>query len=196
MSILDLSKTLMYDFHYNYIKNKYGDKAKLLFSDTDSLAYEIKTEDFYADIADDVERLFDTSDFPTDHPSGLKSGLNKKNINMMKDETKGKPTVEFVGLRPKSYSFKMFEGEENKKCKGIKKNVVENTIKHDDYKTTLFSRMDQCRTMIVIRSDKHEIYTEKVNKKALSSDDDKRVIQEDGVSTLAYGHWKLEKINK
>jgi len=78
MSILDLSKTLMYDFHYNYVKDKYGDRAKLLFTDTDSLAYEIKTEDFYADISNHVEQLFDTSEYSKDHPSGIKTGVNKR----------------------------------------------------------------------------------------------------------------------
>ena len=191
MSILDLSKTLMYDFHYNYIKKKYGYKAKLLFTDTDSLAYEIQTDDFYADIAGDVERLFDTSDYPKDHPSGIKAGVNKKVIGMFKDEAAGNQIEEFVGLRAKLYSYKMFEGKEHKKCKGVKKNVVENTITHDDYKSTLFSRQEQYRTMNVIRSYKHEMYTEQVNKIALSSDDDKRVIREDGVHTLAYGHYSL-----
>ena len=85
MCILDLSKTLMYDFHYNYIKSKYGDKAKLLFTDTDSLAYEIETEDFYKDISPDVERWFDTSEISSDHPSGIKSVINKKVVGMMKD---------------------------------------------------------------------------------------------------------------
>ena len=78
MCILDLSKTLMYDFHYNYIKKKYGEGVSLLFTDTDSLAYEIKTEDFYKDINPDVERLFDTSNYPANHESGIKVGINKK----------------------------------------------------------------------------------------------------------------------
>ena len=191
MSILDLSKTLMYDFHYNYIINKYGARAKLLFTDTDSLAYEIKTKDFYADIAGDVERLFDTSDYPADHSSGIKTGVNKKVIGMFKDEAAGKQIVEFVGLRAKLYSYKMFEGKENKKCKGVKKNVVEKTITHEDYKNCLLSKREHLRTMNVFRTHCHEIYTEQVNKIALSSDDDKRVIQKDGIHTLAYGHWRL-----
>ena len=86
MSILDLSKTLMYDFHYNYIKPKYDDRAKLLFTDTDSLAYEIETEDFYRDISSDVKSKFDTSNYPKNHPSGILTGVNKKVIGMFKDE--------------------------------------------------------------------------------------------------------------
>ncbi|MCG8374780.1 MAG: DNA polymerase, partial [Balneolales bacterium] len=86
MSILDLSKTLMYDFHYNYIKPKYDVKAKLLFTDTDSLAYEIETEDFYKDISKDVKSMFYTSNYPKDHLSGIEIGVNKKIIGMFKDE--------------------------------------------------------------------------------------------------------------
>ena len=127
MSILDISKTLMYDFHYNYIKKKYRDQAELLFTDTDSLMYEIETEDFFEDIKMDVESKFDTSDFPEDHPSGIQR-CNKKVIGMMKDEAAGKIIKEFVGLRAKLYSFKMHtalhEGKEEKKCKGVKKVVV------------------------------------------------------------------------
>ena len=89
MSILDLSKSLTYDFHYNYIKTKYGDKAKLLFIDTDSLAYEIRTDDFYKDIKPDIEKRFDISDYPTNHPSGIKIGLNSKVLGMFKDEAGG-----------------------------------------------------------------------------------------------------------
>ena len=84
MCILDLSKTLMYDFHYNYIKRKYGDKARLLFTDTDNLMYEIETEDFYKDISADVKRRFDTSDYPPNHPSGIPSGINKKCLVCLK----------------------------------------------------------------------------------------------------------------
>ena len=113
MSILDLSKTLMYDFHYNYIKQKYGDKAKLLFTDTDSLMYEIQTKDFYKDISEDVKHRFDTSDYPPEHSSGIPPGINKKVHGMFKDEAGGKVIDEFVGLRAKLYSYKMFEGEES-----------------------------------------------------------------------------------
>ena len=120
MCILDSSKTLMYDFHYNYIKRKYGDKAKLLFTDTDSLMYEIQTEDFYKDISEDVKDRFDTSDYPPDHPSGIPSGFNKKVLGMFKDEVRGEVIDEFVGLRSKLYSYKMFEGEESKKAKELK----------------------------------------------------------------------------
>ena len=102
MCILDSSKTLMYDFHYNYIKQKYGDKAKLLFTDTDSLTYEIQTEDFYKDISAD---RFDTADYPPNHPSGIPSGFNKKVLGMFKDEAGGKVINEFVGLRAKLYSY-------------------------------------------------------------------------------------------
>ena len=96
MCILDSSKTLMYEFHYNYIKKKYGDKAKLLFTDTDSLMYEIQTEDFYKDISADVKHRFDTSDYPPNHPSGIPSGFNKKVLGVFKDEVKGKVIDEFV----------------------------------------------------------------------------------------------------
>ena len=195
MCILDLSKTLMFEFHYDYIKNKYSDRAKLLTTDTDSLIYEIKTDDFYNDIAKDVESKFDTSEFNKDHPAinnfGFKVGVNKKVIGMFKDETGGKQIEEFVGLRSKLYSYKLHE-KEHKRCKGVKKSVVAKTITHEDYKNCLRTKEEQLRTMNVIRSHLHDIYTEQINKVALSADDDKRIILEDGVSTLAYGHYKIK----
>ena len=179
----------MYDFHYNYIKPKYGERAKLLFTDTDSLAYEIQTEDFFKDIIPSVERKFDTSNFSKDHPSSIPVGVNKKVVGMFKDEAGGKIIEEFVGLRAKLYSYKMHEGKEAKKCKGVKGCVVEKTITHQDYKRCLFNGGKQYRKMNVFRSRKHEIFTEEVNKVALSGDDDKRKILLDRIHTHAYGHY-------
>ena len=190
MSILDLSKTLMYDFHYNYIKQKYRDKAKLLFTDTDGSIHEMQTEDFYKDISADVKHRFDTSDYPPDHPSGIPSGFNKKVLGMFKDEVNGKVIDEFVGLRAKLYSYKMFEGEEIKKCKGVKKSVVKKDIAHEDYKKCLFTGKEQLQKMNVTRSYRHEVYTEEVNKIALCPDDDKRHM-EDGVHTLVLGRYRI-----
>ena len=194
MCILDLSKTVMYDFHYNYIKQKYGNKAKLLFTDTDSLMYEIETEDFYKDISGDVKDRFDTSDYPENHPSGIPTGINKKVLGMFKDEAGGKIIKEFVGLRAKLYSYKMDEGKESKKCKGVKKQVVEKSISHEDYKTCLRTGKEQLRKQNIIRSYEHEVYTEEINKVALSAEDDKRYILSDGVHTLAWGHHKIKDL--
>ena len=191
MCILDLSKTIMYDFHYNYIKPKYGAKAKLLFTDTDSLMYEIETEDFYKDITKDVKDRFDTSDYPENHTSGIPTGINKKVLGMFKDEAAGKIIKEFVGLRAKLYSFIMEDGKENKKCKGVKTQVVENSITHEDYKTCLRTGKEQLRKQNIIRSYEHEVYTEEVNKIALSAADDKRHILDDGIHTLAWGHHRI-----
>ena len=191
MSILDISKTLMYDFQYGYMKEKFGDRAELLMTDTDSLVYLIKTEDFYKDIDVDVDEKFDTSGYPKDHPSGIKTGANKKAIGMMKDECSGKQIVEFVGLRAKLYALKMEDLSESKKCKGIKKSVVKSDITFENYKETLFERGRALRKMNVIRSYKHEIYSEEVNKVALSGDDDKRIVMADRIWTMAYGHYRL-----
>ena len=185
-AILDLSKTLMFNFHYTYIKEKYGSKAELLFTDTDSLAYQIKTKDFYHDIYDDVRDKFDTSDYPNIHPSGIITGANKKVIGKFKDEVAGKQITHFVGLRPKLYSFKIEEERTVKKCKGIKKNVVKKKLDFDDYVRCLFSGEKEMRKMKIIRSEKHEIYSKEVNKIALSNEDDKRRILEDCIHTLAF----------
>ena len=194
MSILDLSKTLMFDFHYKYIIPKYGNKAKLLFTDTDSFLYEIQTEDFYKDISGDVKDRFDTSDYPEGHPSGIPTGVNKKVLGMFKDEAAGKNITEFVGLRAKLYSYKMEEGKENKKCKGIKKAVVEKSISHEDYKTCLKTGKEQLRRQNIIRSYEHTLYTEEINKVALSAADDKRYLLKDSYDTLAWGHYKIKEM--
>ena len=142
-----------------------------------------------------IEKRFDTSDYPSKHPSGIKTGLNSKVLGMFKDEADGKQIVEFVGLRAKLYSYKMLDGSEDKKCKGVTKNVTKRSIQFDDNRECLFSRKEQHRKMNVIRSYCHEIYTEEINKISLSSDDDKRVIMADGIHHLAYEHTNLKKYN-
>ena len=194
MCILDLSKTLMFDFHYKYIKPKYGDRAKLLFTDTDSFLYEIQTEDFYKDISGDVKDRFDTNDYPENHPSGIPTGINNKVLGMFKDEVAGKNIKEFVGLRAKLYSFKT-EGKENKKCKGIKKAVVAKSIRHENYKTCLQTGKEQLRRQTIIRSYEHNLYLEEVNKIALSAADDKRYLLNDSFDTLAWGHHKIRDMD-
>ena len=184
-SILDLSKTLMFDFHYNYIKKKYGKKAELLFTDTDSLMYDIKTKDFYKDISPDILTKFDTSDYNPNHKSGIPTGINKKVIGMFKDEVAGKQITHFVGLRPKLYSYKVEDEKELKKCKGIKKNVIKKKLDFDDYVKCLFTGEKEMRSMKIIRSENHDIYSKEVNKVALSNQDDKRQVLDDKIHTLA-----------
>ena len=113
---------------------------------------------------------------------------------MFKDEAAGKNITEFVGLRAKLYSYKMEEGKENKKCKGIKKAVVEKTISHENYKTCLETGKEQLRTQNIIRSYEHTLYTEEVNKIALSAADDKRYLLKDSFDTLAWGHYRIKDL--
>ena len=184
-AIFDLSKTLMFDFHYNYIKSKYGDKAELLFTDTDSLMYLIQTEDFYHDINKDVKKKFDTSDYPENHPSGIKTGVNKKVIGKFKDKAAGKQITHFVGLRPKLYTFKVEEKGETRKAKGVKKNVIKKSLSFEDYKKCLFSEEKVMKEMNIIRCQNHDIFSMTVNKVALSANNDKRLICENKINTLA-----------
>ena len=124
-TILDISKKLMYECHYDYMRPRYGSKVKLCYMDTDSFVYEIETEDFYWDIAKDVEKRFDTSGYSKDDNRPLPIGKNKKVIGLMKDELGGKIMTEFVALRAKMYTYrKIDKGVEEKRCKGTKKCVV------------------------------------------------------------------------
>ena len=189
-AILDLSKTLMYDFHYGYVKPKYGDRARLLFTDTDSLCYRIQTEGFYEDTYEDVPKWFDTSNYPNGHPNG---GANKKVLGMMKDEAGGETIFEFVGLRSKLYAYKMDEGKANKKCKGVKNTVVKNGIIFENYKDCLFTGMMKRARFNTLRSRRHEITTECITKVALSANDDKRYIIPNDAEhrTLALGNHRI-----
>ena len=185
-AILELSKTLMFDFHYNYIKRKNGSKAELCFTDTDSLLYDIQTEDVYKDMSEDSS-LFDFSDYPEDHP--LHNNFNKKVIGKMKDETAGKPIRAFVGLRSKMYDILLCNDEEIKTAKGIKTPVIKKRLRHSMYKDALMYEHVTTETMNTIRSYKHQLYTEAVNKQALSAYDDKRYVLDDKIHTRAHGHY-------
>ena len=199
MSILDISKNLMYNFYYNYIKQKFGSKAKLLFTDTDSLNCNIETEDFYKDISLDVDKWFDTSNYPKDHVdrdgnrSAIPVGKNKKVPGLFKDECGGKIMTEFVGLRAKLYACDVEGVGESKKCKGVKTSTVRKDITLANYRECLYSGVPQTRSMNVIRSRGHELYSERITKVALCPKDDKRIILEDRVSTLAIGHYSLKE---
>lgn len=179
----------MYNFHYNYMMHKYGDKCKLLFTDTDSLCYDVETEDIYNDFHQDVD-YFDTSEYPEEH--FLYSTRNKKVLGKMKDETHGEAIEEFVGLRPKMYSLLFHQGDEEiekKTAKGIAKRVTQRNIRHVNYKECLFERKRTIHSMKQIRSENHQLYMLNINKIGLSPYDDKRYITEDGINTRAYGHY-------
>ena len=189
MCILDLSKTLMYDFHYNYIKHKYGNKAKLLFTDTDSLTYEIETKDAYKDFFKDKSK-FDNSDYNKESP--FYNTANKKVIGKFKDEAAGVPVVEFVGLRSKMYSYIKDNNKGEKTAKGIKKNIIIKNIKHEDYKEVLFNSKQMHHTMKTIRSINHQLESFELNKISLSCFDDKRFIHQNGITSYAYGHYEIK----
>ena len=184
MAILDNSKMLMYGFHYEFIKARYGSDATLLFTDTDSLCYHIKTEDIYQDMFQHKED-FDFSDYPKD--SQFHDPTNKMVIGKFKDETASVPIVEFVGLRSKMYSFKT-EELECKKAKGINKGVVRRKMRHQDYLKTLQDQTRSLARMRAIRSTNHRVTSCEINKIGLSCYDDKRYIMEDGKATLAFGN--------
>ena len=191
-SILDLSKYHMYNFHYGFITKKYGSDAKLLFTDTDSLCYEITTEDFYRDMFDNKEQ-FDLSDMKLEQ---FKNSENKKVVGKFKDETQGIPICEFIGLRSKMYSIKLNDDSEKKTAKGIVRNVIKNHLKHENYKHILETGGRMNSSMKMIRSFDHDIYTVSVTKVSLSSYDDKRYILDDGVTSYAYGHFRIDEHGK
>ena len=153
--------------------------------DTDSFIMHVKTENFYEDIANDVEKSYDTSNYTVERP--LPIGKNKKVIGLMKDELGWKIMKEFIGLRPKCYSYLTYDGNVDKKAKRRKKCVIKKEIMFNNYVECLKEKKKILRTQQRFKSDTHNIYTEEINKIALSINDDKRLIAEDGVTTYPYG---------
>ena len=204
LSILEISKILMYEFWYGYIKPKYNDNVRLCYMDTDSFVMHIKTNDFYKDIASDVENRFDTSNHEantsetTAGPSSLErsplarrplpTGKNKKVIGLIKGELGGKIITEFATLRPKTYSFLTDDGKEDKKAKGTKKCIIRKMIKFNDYKKCLLNAKIILKSQQRFISNRHGVYTENVNKIALSYNDDKRIVLSNKITSYPYGY--------
>ena len=186
LSILEISKLLMYEFWYDYMKPKYDNNVKLCYMDTDSFIMNIKTDDFYKDIANDAENRFDTSNYEVNRP--LPMGRNKKVIGLMKDELGGKIITEFVTLRPKTYSYLTDDGKNDKKAKETKKCVIKKMIKFNDYKKCLLNDEVILKSQQRFISKKHDVYTENVNKIALSNNDDKRIVSLDKITSYPYGY--------
>ena len=186
LSILEISKMLMYELWYDYMKPKYNGNVKLCYMNMESFIMNIKTNDFYKDITGDIENRFDTSNYEANRP--LPTGKNKKIIDLIKDELGGKIITEFVTLRPETYSFLTDDGKEDKKAKGTKKCVIKKMIKFNDYKICLLNDEITLKSQQRFISNKHDVYTEDVNKIALSNDDDKRIVSSDKISSYPYGY--------
>ena len=193
-TILDNSKQLMYEFHYDVVKERYGQRAQLCFTDTDSLLYLITTPDIYSDMYEQRD-LYDFSDYPADHD--LQSNANKKVLGKMKDEMCGKPIQEFVGLRSKMYSIQVGSSttgseqqQQKKTAKGVKRETIRKCLTHEMFRQCLLSGKSVMKRMRNIRSFNHKIYSTVQTKVALSSFDDKRYILRDGIHTRAYGHYR------
>ena len=187
MSILDISKTLMYEFWYEYIKPKYKEKAKLCYMDTDSFIINIFTADFFEDINNNIERWFDTSNYDKNDKRPLQIGINKKVTGMFKDELGGKIIKEFCASRSKTYSYLMDDGIEKKKAKGTNKCIIKRRITFKDDKDSVFENITILRSQLRFKSDLHIVYTEEINKIAISSNDDKRLQTFDKITAYPYG---------
>ena len=185
LSILEISKIIMYEFWYDYMKPKYGNDVKLCYIDTDSFIINIKINYFYEDIANDVENRFDTSNYEVNRP--LPMGKNKKIIGLMKDKLGGKIITEFVTLRPNTYSYLTDDGKEDKKAKGTKKCIIKKMIKFNDYKKCLLNDEVIFKSQQRFISKKNDVYTGNINKIALSNNDDKRIVSSDKITSYPYG---------
>ena len=205
MSMLDISKTLMYEFWYDYIGPKYGDKAILCYADTDSSIIDIKTEDFFEDISNDVERWFDTSNYDKNNKWPVPIGKNKNVPGLLKDELEGKIITEVVSLRRKTYAY-LIDGYDdddyekskiiNKKAKSTKKCVIKQKLLFENYKNCLFNNKTVYRSQERFKNYYHDVYTEEVNNIVLSSIDDKRLQTSDKITTYPYVTSEMMMINK
>ena len=184
--VLEISKLLMYDIWYNSIVPQFGDRAKLLATDTDSFVIQFRTPNLIADLIP-IRNRFDFFNYPQSHP--LFSTCNERVPGFMKDEYPNSVIREWVGLRPKCYAFKCDDLSVVKRAKGVKKDVVKRQVHFDDYLHVWREEGAVLyRTQRMIRSTNQTLYTVEQTKKALSANDDKRFICDDNVNTLPWFH--------
>jgi hypothetical protein len=181
--VLDISKTVMYEFLYGYIKPKYGASVSLCYMDTDSLILEIFTDNVYDDMKKD-NKVFDTSNYPPENIHNIPRTISE--VGKMKDEFKGTPIKSFIGTGAKAYCVEA--DDVMKKAKGISKHVIKNQLQLSDYCQIVENGGIVFRKMVIFKSELHKMYTQIKNKVALSSFDDKRHVLNNGVNTLAWGH--------
>ena len=188
MAIMDISKSHMYNFHYNVMKKHFGEKMKLLYTDTDSFIYEFSVDDIYKELQQ-LKDHFDFSNYPKHSP--LWCLENKKIPGYFKDECGGRIIEKFVGLRSKMYSIKMFgtRDEVVKVAKGVKKSVIKKELSFDDYEQCLLNLKEMQHDFFSLKSEAHHVFTAHQFKKSLSPFDDKRWYV-DNVTSLPYGHYK------
>ena len=186
-TILDISETLMYEFYYDYLKPKFEDKVKLYYMDTDSFILHIKTEDFYKNIADDVNEWFDISCYNKDSNKPLPIGENKKVLRKFKDESGENIMIKHCSPKPKTRADIFDNDEEIKKAKGTKKCVIKNNLRFEDYEKSVLKNKTTLREQYTFKVDHQRVYTLKTNKIAISPNDDKRLQIYDNVTTYQYG---------
>lgn len=187
-TVLELSKSHMYDFHYSVFKPLYENRLQMCYTDTDSFIYHIQTKNYYKDLKRYLLPYFDTSNYRIDNEQHLPI-QNKKVPGLFKDEMGGKMIIEFVGLRSKLYCIKTID-DVIKKAKGVKKSVIRE-FDISDYEKSLLQGDIIKKKNILFKSIKHEIFTQSVNKIALSANDDKRLISSDKITTRAWGHTSI-----
>ena len=186
MSILDISKTLMYEFWYDYIKPKYQYKAKYVTWILAALLFILKLNVFTKTLLVMLKNGL-THNYDENDKRPLPVGKNKKVIGLFKDELGGKITIEFVGLRAKKYAYLMVDDSEHKKAKGTKKCVIKRRLLFKNYKDCLFNNKIILKSQQRFKSDYHIVCTEQINKIALSSNDNKRLQTFDKITTYPYG---------
>jgi hypothetical protein len=191
-SVLELSKLHMYRLHYKCFKPYYNENVQLLYTDTDSFIYHIHTNDMYEDFANNLNPIFDFSNYPKNHP--LYNEKNKKKLGFITDEVESKPIHEFIGLKSKLYSISYGENKEKIVGKGIQKAILKHQYTHNHYKNVLFKNKIYYADNKNIQSILHNIYSIKHHKLSHTNLDDKSYTLGDGITNVPFGYKGILKL--